>query len=246
MAGPIRIVLVEPSHPGNIGAAARAMKTMGLDALSLVAPLQFPHADATARAAGAGDLLAKATVCTTLDEALAGCRLVIGSSTRSRSLDWPPLTPREAAVRLHSATADGPVALLFGRERSGLSNAELDRCQAWVTIPTAPGYGSLNLAAAVQVLAYELRLARLEHPEPELRHDSRPATADELAGFFSHLEQTLVTVGFLDPQQPGRVMRRLRRLFARAGPEEVEIHILRGILKEVTRAVEQGARQDSE
>lgn len=234
----IRIVLVAPSHPGNIGAVARAMKTMGLAELCLVAPRQFPHADATAMAAGADDLLAAARVCDDLDAALAGCRLVIGSSARPRSIRWPTLDPRGAAAQLVAERARGAVALLFGPERTGLSNEDLDRCHALVTIPTDPGYGSLNLAAAVQVLAYEVRVAGLEGDRDRETEavSHRPATADEIEGFFAHLERTLQAIGFIDPARPGRVMRRLRRMFARARPEEDEIQILRGILTQVDKA----------
>ena len=248
MPAAIRIVLVSPSHPGNIGAVARAMKTMGLDDLALVTPRRFPHAEATAMAAGADDLLAGARVCATLDEALAGCRLVIGSSARSRSIRWPQLDPREAAAQLVAARAEGPAALLFGPERTGLSNDDLDRCHALVSIPTSPDYASLNLASAVQVFAYEIRMAGLADPERPGPGDSSPdgdagqrlATADEVEGFFCHLERTLQQVDFIDPARPGRVLRRMRRLFARARPEEDEIHILRGILTQVDKAVARG------
>ena len=239
MTGAVRIVLVNPSHPGNIGAVARAMKTMGLSELWLVEPRLFPHADATTRAAGADDLLASARICDSLDEALAGCRLVIGSSARPREIRWPLLSPRAAAVQLVEAMSGGPVAMLFGRERTGLSNDELDRCQALVSIPTVADFASLNLASAVQVLAYEIRVAGLSGT-PDVAGaagtgSSRPATADDLEGFFAHLERTLWTVEFLDPARPSRVLRRLRRMFARARPEEDEVRILRGILTQVDK-----------
>ena len=244
MPAAIRIVLVSPSHPGNIGAVARAMKTMGLDDLALVTPRLFPHAEATAMAAGADDLLAGARVCATLDEALAGCRLVIGSSARSRSIRWPQLDPREAARQLVAACADGPAALLFGPERTGLSNDDLDRCHALVSIPSNPDYGSLNLASAVQVFAYEIRMAGMAAGPGGDAADAagrdtrrRLATADEVEGFFSHLERTLQVVDFIDPARPGRVLRRMRRLFARARPEEDEIHILRGILTQIDKTL---------
>lgn len=246
MSAAIRIVLVTPSHPGNIGAVARAMKTMGLDDLALVAPRLFPHAEATAMAAGADDLLASARVCASLDEALVGCRLVIGSSARSRSIGWPRLDPREAATQLVAAQADGPAALLFGPERTGLSNEDLDRCHALVSIPSNPDYGSLNLASAVQVFAYEIRMAGLAAQggtaDAPVHGRRRLATADEVEGFFAHLERTLQEVDFIDPARPGRVLRRMRRLFARARPEEDEIHILRGILTQVDKALARGPR----
>lgn len=236
MSGALRIVLVQPSHPGNIGAVARAMKTMGLRDLCLVEPRHFPHADATVLAAGADDLLAAARVCATLDEALTDCRLVIGSSARSRAIRWPQLEPRAAAAQLVAASADGAAALLFGPERSGLSNDHLDRCHALVSIPTASDFGSLNLAAAVQVLAYEIRVAGLQTPAAApVAAGHRAATADEVEGFFAHLERTLLALEFIDPARPGRVLRRLRRMFARAVPEEDEIRILRGILTQVDK-----------
>jgi len=237
MVRAIRIVLVNTSHPGNIGAVARAMKTMGLDELWLVAPRTFPHAEATAMAAGAHDLLAKAHVCASVDEALTGCRLVVGSSVRLRAISWPQLDPRAAAAELVTTAADGPVALLFGPERAGLCNEDLDRCQALVSIPANPEYGSLNLASAVQVLAYEIRVASLtaEAPIPPSAADHLAATADEIEGFFAHLEQTLLAIDFINPARPGRVLRRLRRMFARARPEEDEIRILRGILTQVDK-----------
>ncbi len=246
MSAAIRIVLVAPSHPGNIGAVARAMKTMGLHELVLVAPHRFPDAEATARAAGADDLLAAARVCGDLGEALEGCRLVIGSSARRRSIRWPQLTPREAAAQLVVARVEGPVALLFGPERTGLGNDDLDRCHALVSIPTAPDYASLNLAAAVQVLAYEIRMALLsERPPAEWqagRDGHRLATAEEVEGYFAHLERLLLAVEFIDPARPGRVLRRLRGMFARARPQEDEIHILRGILTQTERKLACGTR----
>jgi TrmH family RNA methyltransferase len=230
-----RIVLVGTSHPGNIGASARAMKTMGLSDLRLVNPVRYPSAEATAMASGADDMLAHVPVYPQLDEALAGCGLVLGTSARQRSLRWPELSPREGAEALVEAAAGGPVALLFGREQSGLSNEELDRCRALVTIPADEAYSSLNLAAAVQVLSYELRLAALartipEPPADDLPPEDRQATADALEGFYAHLEETLVRLDFLDPDNPRHLMRRLRRLFGRAAPTVNEVNILRGIL----------------
>src|SRR5690606_11818197 len=187
----------QTSHPGNIGASARAMKTMGLSDLRLVRPARHPSAEATAMASGADDMLAQTPVYERLDEALSGCGLVLGTSARQRSLRWPELTPREGARALVEAAAEGPVALLFGREQSGLTNEELDLCKALVTIPADEAYSSLNLAAAVQVLSYELRLAALEAGAPPDRQvrspapEDRPATTEMLEGFFGHLEQTL-------------------------------------------------------
>jgi len=228
----VRIVLVNTSHPGNIGAAARAMKTMGLSRLVLVNPQTFPHADATSRASGADDLLARARVCETLDEAVAGCGLVIGASARMRRVGSPQLDPRQCASRLLDESRNAEVAVLFGREHSGLTNEELSRCHYHMHIPTDPDYGSLNLAAAVQVLAYELRMAGRESQETEdAGESSEPAASVEhLEGFYSHLHETLVEIGFLDPNNPRIMMRRLRRLFNRARPSDTEINILRGIL----------------
>ena len=232
----IRIVLVEPTHPGNIGAAARAMKTMGLTRVTLVKPKQFPCAEATAMAAGADDLLVRAQVCEHLGEALAGCGWVVGTSARSRAIPWPVLDPRAAALQIISATAQGDVAVVFGREHAGLSNEEVELCQAMVQIPSDPEFSSLNLAAAVQVLTYELRVAALkdgEAPALETVSDSPPATSDELERFYAHLEDALVRVGFHDPAKPRRLMRRLRRLFNRARLDQNEVNILRGFLTAV-------------
>lgn len=230
-----RIILIQTSHPGNIGASARAMKTMGLTDLRLVRPVRFPSAEATAMASGADDMLARTPVHESLDEALEGCHMVLGTSARQRRLRWPELTPREAAKTLIEAASSGPVALLFGREQSGLSNEELDRCRALVHIPADEAYSSLNLGAAVQVLSYELRLAALtQAPLPESgaasAPEDQPATAQMLEGFYAHLEETLVQLDFLDPGNPRHLMRRMRRLFGRAAPTVNEINILRGIL----------------
>ncbi|MGQ0656510.1 MAG: RNA methyltransferase [Chromatiales bacterium] len=232
----VRIVLVEPTHPGNIGAAARAMRTMGLARLALVRPSQFPCAQATAMAAGADDLLVRARVCETLGEALAGCSLVVGTSARARRIPWPVLDPRAAARQVVQAAAAGEVAIVFGREHAGLSNEEVELCQAVVQIPSDPDFSSLNLAAAVQVMAYELRMTSLDSAHAvgdESSRDSLPATSDELARLYAHFEATLVQVGFLDPEKPRRLMRRLRRLFNRAGLDQNEVNILRGFLTAV-------------
>jgi tRNA (cytidine32/uridine32-2'-O)-methyltransferase len=224
----IRIVLLQTSHPGNIGAVARAMKNMCLRDLWLVAPRRFPDAEATARASGADDVLAGARVCASLDEALAGCRLVIGTSARRRTVEWPLLDPRQCAGTALAAAREGPVALLFGRENSGLSNEELDRCRYLVHIPSNPDYNSLNLAMAVQVLAYEMLMAsgELRADVPE-RH---PATADRFEGMMNHLAETLHDIRYADVRHSPKLMRRLRRLFLRAEPDDDEVNILRGIL----------------
>ncbi len=226
----IRIVLVETSHPGNIGAAARAMKNMRLQRLDLVAPQRYPSEEASSRASGADDLLAQARIHPTLDEALRGCRLVVGTSARPRTVSWPVLAPHEAASRLIEEARQGEVALVFGREQSGLSNSELDRCQFLVHIPTNPDYSSLNLGAAVQVLSYELQLAWLGGRQATPEDERDLATAEMMQGFHEHLTRALDKVGFTDPEQSDKLLRRLRRLFQRARPDKDEINILRGIL----------------
>ncbi|TWH76456.1 tRNA/rRNA methyltransferase/tRNA (cytidine32/uridine32-2'-O)-methyltransferase [Azomonas agilis] len=241
-----RIVLVNTSHPGNIGGAARAMKTMGLSRLVLVQPEIFPSEIADARASGATDLLQSAQVVNSLDEALVGCQLVLGTSARERHIPWPLLEPRAAAERCGACTQQGgEVALVFGREHAGLTNEELQRCHIHIHIPSDPNFASLNLAAAVQVLAYELRLVALSAekdsvapvhtPDP----DTQPVTADELEQFYQHLEQTLIDIRFLDPERPRHLMARLRRLYGRADIERLEMNILRGILTETRKIARQ-------
>lgn len=237
----IRIVLVNTSHPGNIGGAARAMKTMGLSQLVLVQPEVFPSEIAEARASGATDILDSARVVHSLDEALVGCQLVLGTSARERHIPWPLLEPRAAAERCwEQLQHDAEVALVFGREHAGLTNEELHRCHIHIHIPSDPNFASLNLAAAVQVLAYELRVASLQAGSASAREippdpDSVPATADELEQFYRHLEQTLVDIGFLNPERPRHLMARLRRLYGRAEIERLEMNILRGILTETRK-----------
>jgi TrmH family RNA methyltransferase len=234
----IRIVLVRPTHPGNIGAAARAMKTMALRTLYLVAPERFPSAEAAALAAGAEDVLEAARVCATLEEAIADCVLVIGSSARERRIEWPWLSPAQCARQLLGAGACAPVALLFGQERTGLTNEELDRCQYVVSITANPDYCSLNLAHAVQVLAYEIYGASLRIQQGSLAA-AAPApevTAADLDRLYQHLQTVLIEIGFLDPGNPRLLMRRLRRLFHRARLDSNEYNILRGILSAVQQA----------
>ncbi len=235
---PVRIVLVGTTHPGNIGATARAMKTMALDDLALVEPRHFPHADATARASGADDILSNAKVSASLDDALAGCQLVMGASARLRSLRWPVLDPRAAAERAVEQTATGRVALVFGREKTGLSNDELERCHYLVNIHTNPDYGSLNVAMAVQVLAYEVRVAVSGATAPlPPSEDVPPATHDEMRYFYEHLERVMLDTGFLNPANPRHLMRRLKRLFNRARPDQNEVNILRGLLTSVDEKI---------
>jgi TrmH family RNA methyltransferase len=227
----IRIVLINTTHPGNIGAAARAMKVMGLRRLHLVTPRTFPHADATALASGADDLLQHAEVHDSLEAALADCSLVLGTSARLRSLPMPQLDARAAAQKALAEADRFEVALLFGRERFGLTNEEMQRCHWLVHIPANPDYPSLNLAQAVQILAYELRVAALSGLLPaEQVLDWEPVDALQMERFFEHLEQALLDIRFLNPAQPKRLMMRLRRLFNRARPDQNEINILRGML----------------
>ena len=224
----VSIVLVGTTHSGNVGAVARAMKTMGLVDLRLVQPACRVDDVAIARASGAEDVLQGARIYDSLDRAVEECDLVVGASARLRSLPWPVADPRQTVARILSSQA-WRTAALFGRERSGLSNEELERCHLLMHIPTAENFSSLNLAAAVQVLAYELRMAEASGLPHDLRKD-RPATGAEMQHFYAHLEQTLIEIGFLQANRPGRVMRRLKRLFNRAEVEAVEINILRGIL----------------
>lgn len=238
----IRIVLVGTTHPGNIGATARAMKNMGLSDLALVRPRYFPDEEANARASGAEDLLDGATVVETLAEAIADCVYVAGASARSRAINWPCLDARDAAARLHEESVNGPVAAVFGPEKSGLSNADLDHCDTLLTIPTNPDFSSLNLAMAVQVLTYELRTVSIaqqpQYAAPEYQADAPLATSAELEHFYRHLEQVLTDIRFLDPDNPRHLMRRLRRLFIRARPDKNELNILRGVLTAIDRSRE--------
>jgi TrmH family RNA methyltransferase len=238
---PIRVVLTETTHPGNIGASARAMKTMGLADLVLVAPQDFPSAAATARASGADDLLAGAKVVATLADAIADCAYVVGASARLRSLPWPTVDARQCAAKLWRQSRAGRVAVVFGPEHSGLTNEHLARCHELVHIPANPVYSSLNLAMAVQVICYELRMA---HPDGagldlEIEDEARDAplaTAEELEGFHLHLEQIMRRVGFLNPDHPKQLKLRLRRAFNRARLDQTEINILRGFLASIDPA----------
>ena len=231
----IRIVLVGTTHPGNIGAVARAMKNMGLSDLRLVNPKYFPHEEATARASGAYDILERAVVTATLGDAVADCVYVAGASARSRSINWPCMGPRDCAERMIRESTQGDVACVFGPEKSGLNNDDLDLCHTLLTIPTDPGFSSLNLGMAVQVVTYELRVAGMLDEGPVFEADAPPATSGEMEHFYEHLENVLRDVRFLDPDNPRHLMRRLRRLFIRARPDQNEVNILRGILTAVDR-----------
>lgn len=233
----LRFVLVRTSHPGNIGAAARAIRTMGLHRLALVAPHAYPHPEAHALAAGADDVLTAATVSADLPSAIADCRLVLGATARRRGVLLDELSPREAASRvLATAAAGGEVALLFGNERSGLDNDEIKLCHAAIAIPSDPSYSSLNLAQAVQVIAYELRLAWLQGgiAVPAERAES-PATSADMEGFFAHLAQTLDEIDFHKGRSPRTILQRLRRFFLRAQPDPRELRVLHGILADAQR-----------
>lgn len=229
----VRVVLVATSHPGNIGAAARAMLTMGLTRLTLVRPRLFPDEQATSRAAGAESVLEAAVVVDSLEEAIADCSWVVATSARPRHLGDEPLQPTEAATRLVESAQRAEVALVFGAERTGLTNTELDLCHAHTLVPANPGYSSLNLAAAVQVYAWELRKAAVAAPRvsPKDGHPWYvPPTAEQIENFYVHLERVLLGTGFLDPENPRLLMRRLRQLVNRGRPDLNELNILRGIL----------------
>jgi tRNA (cytidine32/uridine32-2'-O)-methyltransferase len=233
----VRIVLMQTKHPGNIGAAARAMKTMGLSQLYLVAPEEFPSSKATAMSSNADDVLANAVVVNNLEQALMGCGLVIGTSARQRKLPWPLIEPRACAELVMQHAATQTVALVFGREDKGLLNDELARCHYHVCIPANPDYSSLNLAAAVQILSYELRLASQAMPL-QAKLDSNEfalASAEYVSQFYQHLQLTLQKLAFLDDSNTHRVMNRLRRLFNRSRLERKELNILRGILASVEK-----------
>ena len=237
----LRIVLVGTQHPGNIGAAARAMRTMGLERLDLVAPERFPHQDASAMAAGADAVLEQARVFGTLQDAVADCRWIMGCTARRRSVVMDEYAPAQAAARMWEATRPGPAALVFGRERTGLTNEELKLCHAAVHIPSVEDFSSLNLAAAVQVLAWELRREALAQAAqagasvPEAPLDEPAATAAQMEGLFGHLEQTLDDIDFHKGRAPDMVMRRLRQLLLRAQPDQREVRVLRGIFSDAQR-----------
>ena len=232
----VRIVLVETSHPGNIGAAARAMKTMGVNRLYLVKPKTLPDGHSFAMASGATDVLNDAVLCASVDDALVGTTLAIAVTARSRELAHPALHARDAACKAISCTNEGDVALVFGTEMSGLSNQDVLKCQLIAHIPANPEYSSLNLAAAVQVMCYELRMA--EEGEQVLPVTEFPLAAfEEVERLYQHLEQTLTEVRFLNPDHPKRLMTRIRRIFSRVRLEREEVQILRGMLKMISRAV---------
>lgn len=234
----IRIVLVNTSHPGNIGSVARAMKTMGFSELYLVAPIAFPHPKADEMASNAGDVLKNTIVVNDLQSAVADCALVVGTSTRSRKIPWPLLTPREFAEKAQLEPLEAKIAVVFGREQSGLTNEELHACHFHIQIPSNPAYSSLNIAQAVQVITYELRVASLAKDAMlETEWDYEWANAGQMESFYEHLEQVLIEIEFLNPEVPRQLMTRLRRLFYRARPDVMEMNILRGILGAVQKKV---------
>lgn len=242
----IRIVLIETTHSGNIGSVARAMKTMGLTQLVLVSPQAEIDGHAIALSAGASDVLSEARIVPTLADAIADCALVIGTSHKTKGADVPILDPRQAGERVAAEAGQAKVAIVFGRESNGMSNEELRCCNYHLCIPTSADYTSLNLAMAVQVVSYEIRMAMLgaatlPAPDEKLSYP----TAEQLEGFYQHLEQTLDETGFIIRQHPGHVMIKLRRLFARARPDEIELNILRGILASAQRYGREGRRDRS-
>lgn len=241
---PTRIVLVEPQHPGNIGAVARAMKNMGLNELHLVNPALFPHQEAIARASGADDVLNAARVHGSFDEAIADCGLIVGTSARQRHLPWNLVEPRDCSAQIVQASRTQTAAIVFGAERTGLTNAELERCNLLMTIPTAPDYSSLNLAMAVQVVAYELWLASRPGAPPPPERDVPLAPAEEVSRFYAHFEQVLEEIDFKDRTGGGHLMARVRRLFNRAQLDQNEVNILRGVLTAV-QARRRPARRDA-
>ena len=234
----IRIVLVNTHHPGNIGSAARAMKNMGLSRLYLVSPKNFPSFEASQLASSASDVLKDAVVVDTLAEALQGCTFVCGTTARLRAVKWPQVDARECGEVIHAESEQHEVALVFGRERSGLSNDELELCQTLVNIPTAEAYSSLNLGQAVQVLSYEILMASQQanpveaSPESDESGDEKDtlATNDQLEGMYDHYLNALGDLNFFGNRNPEHIMRKLRCLYGRARPTQREVQIMRGIL----------------
>ena len=231
----VRIVLVDTSHPGNIGSAARAMKTMGITKLYLVNPDEFPSAKATALASGADDLLGKAVLCSSVKEAVMDCRIVMGTSARLRSIPLPYCDVREAATEMQQSDEDDEIAILFGRERYGLTNEQIDYCQKLINVPTSKEYASLNLAQTVQLMTYELRMAGLlgQHGKTLEIEEEKPANVVHFEGFLDHHEHMLEEIGFVVPGQSTKMLQRIRRVFQRARPSETEINIFRGIVSRV-------------
>lgn len=232
----IRIVLVNPSHPGNIGATARAMKTMELQHLCLVNPKDFPHATATAMAAGADDILSNATICSNLTTALTKTKIIIGTSARPRALQLPTLNPRQAAELITTESKTNNIAILFGRENNGLTNEELDLCNYHLYVPTNPKFSSLNIAAAVQLICYEIKMAQTITDRP-FSPSTELATMDDVQNFYQHLQQTLIDIDFLKLANQHSPMAKLKLIFNRALLEKSEVSMLRGILTTINAAL---------
>lgn len=239
----IRIILIETSHPGNIGSTARAMRTMGIESLYLVNPKSFPDKKAYELAAGADEVLKTARLVSSLDEALIGCQLICATSARPRGLDLPGLLPADAAELITNKPDNTHVALVFGREHSGLTNEELLKCHYHITIPSSPEYSSLNLAMAVQVIAYEVRMKILAPTAQSTPANDNKACAEEIEQFYTHLRQVLVQIQFLKEQNPRRLMQRVRRMYNRIQLEKTEVNLLRGMLSQVEKSLEWAARK---
>lgn len=250
MLDQIRIVMVNTTHSGNIGSAARAMKNMGLTRLYLVDPIANIDQEAIQRSSRADEILAQAVISPTLESAISDCGVVVGTSARSRNIPWPLMNPRDCAKQVKSSCAAGnQIALVFGRESRGLTNEELQLCNAHLHIPTDEQFSSLNVAQAIQVVCYELRLAMLEENTAEatqwgVEWDYPLATNEELNGMLQHMEQTMVDIGFYDPNTPKQLIPRLRRLFQRAAPDQTEINILRGMMKAMQKQIEKRNQTD--
>ncbi|MFT7561827.1 MAG: tRNA (cytidine32/uridine32-2'-O)-methyltransferase [Flavobacteriales bacterium] len=245
----ISVVMINTTHPGNIGAAARALKNMGLGQLILVEPKEYPTAKAVWRAAGAADVLDRVKVVSSLDEAIADCSLVIGTSARERRIPWPLYTPRECADKIWHEAKDHKVAVLFGREDRGLTNEELQKCHYHVHIPANPDYSSLNIAAAIQVICYEIRMSALAPADGTSLTfddwDAPRAKHEALERYYEHLEETMVKLNFLDPDNPRQTVTRMRRLFNRIRMDEMELNILRGMLTSIQNSVHHNAKEQN-
>jgi len=240
----IRIILVATSHPGNIGSTARAMKTMGLNSLYLVTPKSFPDYKAHEMAAGADDVLEQAVVTNTLEEALTGCQLILATSARPRGLSLPGLIPASSAELVSEQPDNTQVAIVFGREHSGLTNEELLKCHYHIHIPSNPDYSSLNLAQAVQIVAYEMRMKLLSPKAEVSSREDEAATADEIEQFYAHLKEVFIEIKFLKAENPRRLMQRVRRLFNRVTLEKMEVSILRGMLSQIQKSLAWASKKD--
>lgn len=243
----LRIVMINTSDSGNIGAAARAMKTMGLRQLVLVQPEEFPTAKATARASAAADLLHNARVVQTLDEAIGDCQLVFGTSARLRTIPWPLIDPRQGAARVMNEPEGADIAILFGREDAGLTNEELRRCHFHICIPANEEYPVLNIGAAIQVICYEMRMAALERQASPVAPDQSGmqqwdeplVSSEDMERFLRHFEETLLDINFFDPNNPKQLVTRVRRLFLRTRMDRLEMNLLRGVLSTVQKRVKE-------